>query len=342
MLFPESATKLIVPELLEFRSEKQSVNALFNDYGYKMHEPPTPVNSAEFVKEFCRAWRNNDNQSTVQPVEVFDMMARRNRDLERAWTQYLPGDHPSVIITSVVGRANPFIIRNANLSPLIVMSEGLSGFVFGMVMTFMLYAHDRLEPEIALSAMRRFMLAWLTNDPVHTPSGTEIHRFSTIDQEITTFAVGIANCVMTWAYFHELGHLRHGHLNHTTQMIQSASNTNVIAEAHSYSHANEYEADCTGLDMHLDLLRFENELRKDFEIGKQADHAPLMGFELMDIAYQTFPAYDHRISSSHPPPLARSRALHNCGAQRFCEEGVAFYSYWCDLLAYVKTGLQLN
>jgi hypothetical protein len=79
---------------------------------------------------------------------------------------------------------------------------------------------------------------------------------------------------------------------------------------------------------------------REFEIGKQADHAPLMAFELMNLAYALHPQNDRRVSQTHPAPLDRAQALRRHGTGRFSTQGEAFYDYWRDLLAHVELGLR--
>jgi hypothetical protein len=181
--------------------------------------------------------------------------------------------------------------------------------------------------------------AWLENDPALAPPGTLIQDLSTLDQETTTFAVGLSNSVLTWAFYHELGHFRLGHLGSRTQLLHSTPGEEVVAEMRSYPHQHELEADTFGMDRYLELLVHEAELRREFEIGKQADHAPIMGFELMNLAYRLHPQYDRRSSQSHPAPLDRAAGLRRHAAARLSVEGGEFYAYWSDLLAHVEAGL---
>ena len=337
MLFAEQTTE--VAHSGRSHQGDTGVASLLRAYRYHVHRPSSPQALGEFVERFSAAWRKHSQDSAPQPTAVLEMMHKRDRVLKQAWTQLLPGDYPPVMIASVLECANPFIVRASGMSPLIVMSEGLAAFAFGMVLTAMLYAHEEHDSQECLTAMRQFMLAWLENDPALAPAGALIQDLSTLDQETTTFAVGLSNSVLTWAFYHELGHFRLGHLGHRTQLLHATPGGEALAELRSYSHQLELDADAFGMDRYLELLMHEAELRRNFEIGRQADHAPIMGFELMNLAYRLHPQFDRRGSQSHPAPLDRAAGLHKHAAARLSAEGREFYAYWSDLLAHVEAGL---
>ena len=119
-------------------------------------------------------------------------------------------------------------------------------------------------------------------------------------------------------------HIAEGHLGHRTQLLHATPGGEALAELRSYSHQLELDADAFGMDRYLELLVHEAELRRNFEIGRQADHAPIMGFELMNLAYRLHPQYDRRSSQSHPAPLDHAVGLHQHAAARLSADGREF------------------
>lgn len=322
----------------QYAQERAGVRSLMRAYQCNLHRAWSPQRTRGFVSRFSASW-GNVGGVVPKAGDVLEMMYKRNDVLRKAWTQYLPGDYPSVVIASVLEFANPFIVRAHGKEPLVVMTEGLTFFILGMVLSSVLYAHEEHEPQDCLAVMRQVMQSWLENDPDRAPSSNKVLQLSTIDQQTTTVAVGLANSVLTWAFFHELGHFRLGHSGHSISRMGSASEGEVVAEVLSYRHQQELEADAYGMDRYLELLVHETELRQEFEIGQEADHAPIIAFELMNLAYELHPHLDRRKSASHPDPLTRAATLRNHADAQLSVGGRRFYNYWRELLAFVKDGL---
>ena len=80
-------------------------------------------------------------------------------------------------------------------------------------------------------------------------------------------------------------------------------------------------ADAFGFQRYLGLIPYSDEIRKNLRFGPQMDHAPIVMFELMDIAYRLERATALLSSSTHPAPLMRANRLMELGSDSLSEEG---------------------
>ena len=293
-----------------------------------------------YVEHFSRLWSGVDDGFTPDPREVLRQMDEREAQLFDLWRLALRNDpvresSPAVAQAPVVRTANPVILRSASLKrPLVVMSEGLWNFVCAAVMGVLHWAEGAGEREaFGRELFQNAAASWVANDPRIGPSGMDMARAATFDLETGVFGAGIADAAFTWAFLHEMGHFALGHLPVAERLLGTTPDGLGRAAALTYDQRNEFEADAFGLDRYLGLMPLSNEIRRTLRFGPQIDHAPLVIFELMDLAYRLVGATSLLDSSTHPPPLARAEHLKALGESRLSAEGREWYDYWSERLA---------
>ncbi len=296
-----------------------------------------------YVRYFSGLWSNVGDGFTPDPAEVIRQMDQHEGILFDLWKLALRDDFvdeppPLVAQAPVMRTANPVILRSSTLKrPLIVMSEGLWSFVCAAVMGVLHWAEGKGEREdFGLRLLRSASASWVENDPGLGPSGQELAQGVTMDMETGVFGGGLADAVFTWAFLHEMGHFALGHLPVSQRLLGSMPGTGGTVEALTYDQRNELAADAFGFERYLGLMPHAEEIRRSLRFGPQIDHAPIVAFELMDLACRLQGAEELLNSQTHPPPLVRAQRLMELGAGRFSDEGVEWYAYWSERLAAVR------
>lgn len=293
-----------------------------------------------YVQHFSGLWAGVDDGFVPDPKEVLRQMDQRESVLFDLWKLALRNDFaqdtpPLVAQAPVTRTANPVILRSAFLRrPLVVMSEGLWHFVCAAVMGVLHWAEGTGHREaFGLQLFRNAAASWVVNDPHIGPSGMDMARAATLDMETGVFGAGLADAAFTWAFLHEMGHFALGHLPVAEQVLGTAPNGQGIAAALTYDQQNELAADAFGFERYLGLMPYSDEIRKNLRFGPQIDHAPVVVFELMDLAYRLEGASALLSSSTHPPPLVRAERIMALGGDRLTDEGRDWYAYWSERLA---------
>ena len=161
----------------------------------------------------------------------------------------------------------------------------------------------------------------------------DMARGATLDMETGGFGAGLADAAFTWAFLHEMGHYALGHLPVTQRLLGTAPDGQGTAATLTYDQQNELAADAFGFERYLGLMPYSAEIRKNLRFGPQIDHAPIVVFELMDLAYRLEGAESLLISQTHPAPLTRAKRLLELGSGRFSGEGLDWHAYWAERLA---------
>lgn len=293
-----------------------------------------------YVQHFSGLWADVDDGFVPDPKEVLRQMDQRESMLYDLWQLALRNDFvnetpPLVAQAPVTRTANPVILRSALLKrPLVVMSEGLWNFVCAAVMGVLHWAEGTGQREaFGVQLFRNAAASWVANDPRIGPNGMDMARGATLDMETGVFGAGIADAVFTWAFLHEMGHFALGHLPVAQRLLGTAPDGLGTATALTYDQHNELAADAFGFERYLGLMPHADEIRKNLRFGPQIDHAPIVVFELMDLAYRLEGAESLLTSPTHPAPRVRATRLLELGSGRFSEEGHDWYAYWEERLA---------
>jgi len=292
-----------------------------------------------YVNHFTGLWAGVDDGFTPDPREVLRQMDERESILFDLWKLALRNDfaHDSIPLVAqapVMCSANPLILRSTVLKrPLVVMSEGLWDFVCAAVMGVLHWAEGTDQREaFGEHLFRNAAAAWVANDPRIGPSGMDMARAATLDMETGIFGVGIADAAFTWAFLHEMGHFALGHLPVLEHVLGVAADGQGTAATLTYAQTNELAADAFGFERYLGLMPHSEEIRRRLRFGPQIDHAPVVIFELMDLAYHLEGATAQLGSPTHPPPLARAEHLLAAHEAQLSDEGREWYAYWSERL----------
>ena len=301
--------------------------------------PNTEGEVDQFLTAFCESWNRREHRGVLpNRRDVRKAMDAQDRNLLWLWDLARKqvgrrAADPVAAIAPLLSLGNPAIIPGPR--PLIVMAEGLWTLVMKVTLGILTWADGPSEYEGAgLEFVRRACDEWRTNKPERGPAGETVVTLSTLDQDSTTFAVGLAHGFFTWAYLHELGHFRLGHLPSgvfaraaLADDGDGAEGPNE-AEVRSYAHAEELEADCFAGDAFLRLMPHEMKVRERMEFGQQIDHAPLIGMEIINLAMRLAGRHGDLSSRTHPAPLDRRSAMAISLRQRFTPAGTDFYLDW--------------
>lgn len=306
--------------------------------------PNTEGEVDDYLVAFCEGWRQRGHGGPLpDPGQVRLAMDAQDRNLLWLWglAREEVGLHPTdpdVAIAPVLSLGNPVIIPSADRAPLIVMAEGLWGLVMKVALGILTWADGPAgHEEASLAFVRQAGEEWRSNDPRRGPSGNAVIAMSTLDQDNTTFAVGLAHAFFTWAYLHELGHFRLGHLAagvaaRSALDDQGTSPPSPEAEVRFYAHSEELQADRFAADGYLRLMAREMEVRTRLEIGAQIDHAPLIGMEIINLAMRLSGRLGSLDSATHPAPLTRRTAMAGATKGRQSAGGASFYEDWRERL----------
>ena len=140
---------------------------------------------------------------------------------------------------------------------------------------------------------------------------------------------------LTWVFFHELGHLKQGHLNitppnlaHQFSESYSLSKNNLAADQSALSHCLELAADCFAT-MHVS----DELLRHFFKEPSELEKAIASFFIGISVAIYTFTDSDFEAipqhpEGSHPPPILRLEMM--------LPRAVEYFSYLKVLNGYTK------
>lgn len=309
-------------------------------HGLYVFTPNTEVEVDGYLVAFCEGWRQRNHGGPLpDPGQIRLAMDAQDRNLLWLWglareEAGLGTADPEVAIAPVLSLGNPVIIPSVGRAPLIVMAEGLWGLVMKVVLGILTWADGPAGYEEAgLAFVREACNEWRTNDPRRGPSGTAVIALSTLDQSNTTFAVGLAHAFFTWAYLHELGHFRLGHLPAGLAARSAlddlgASTSGTEAEVRFYAHSEELQADRFAVHGYLRLMAREMEIRTRLEMGAQIDHAPLIGMEIINLAMRLSGRLGSLESATHPAPLARRTAMADAAKGKHSVDGVSFYEGW--------------
>ena len=101
----------------------------------------------------------------------------------------------------------------------------------------------------------------------------------------------------------------------TEQVLGTAPDGDGTATALTYDQQNELAADEFGFERYLGLMPHSDEIRKTLRFGPQIDHAPMVVFELMDLAYHLEGATALLSSPTHPAAASACRASHDAGSR---------------------------
>ncbi|KGM39780.1 hypothetical protein JY96_06375 [Aquabacterium sp. NJ1] len=304
----------------------------------KAFTPNTESEVDHFLVAFCEGWRQRGHEGAL-PERRGARKAMDEQDRNFLWLWDLARKEigrkrrdPSVAIAPLLSLGNPVIIPGPR--PLIVMAEGLWSLIMKVALGILVWADGPSGYEDAgLTFVRHACEEWRTNDPERGPPGRAVISLSTLDQDITTFAVGLAHGFFTWAYLHELGHFRLGHL--PSAVVARAAlagddsqGQDPKGEVRAYMHAEELQADAFAADAYLRLMPLELTVRGRMEFGQQIDHAPLIGMEVINLAMRLAGRSGDLTSSTHPAPLTRRSAMADSFEPRFTLAGRSFYAAW--------------
>jgi hypothetical protein len=308
--------------------------------GFVSFAPSSDADVEGYVQHFSALWADVDDGFVPDPKEVLRQMDHRESMLYDLWELALRNDFvndipPLVTQAPVTRTANPVILRSALLQrPLVVMSEGLWNFVCAAVMGILHWAEGSGPREaFGVQLFKNAAASWVANDPRIGPRGIDMARGATLDMETGVFGAGLADAVFTWAFLHEMGHFALGHLPVTQHLLGTAPDGKGTAAVLTYDQQNELAADAFGFERYLGLMPHSDEIRRNLCFGPQIDHAPIVVFELMDLAYRQEGATALLTSATHPAPLVRADCLLALGADRLSEEGREWYAYWEERLA---------
>lgn len=322
--------------------DAEFADVLFGRYDLKQHSASTPDQIEAFVAHFIEKWAEVDGGDIPEMVGVRSMMESQDQRLVDVWRRLDVARGLHVKIASVPGLSNPFVITQQDRPPLIVMCLGIWGLVFECLLGLLTYVDAPAGDDRGLDFVMRAMNAWVCADPSLSNDPERVQAFSVLDLQNTTIAVGMAHCALTWAFFHEVAHIRLGHVHHGTRTALSAAAPGIQASIHSYRHDRELEADRAGVDALLDLMKDEQDIRRTLEFGPAGDHAASILFDIMDLAYRLHPTHDRRISPTHPPPRERSKRLLEYAGTRYSSDGAGFYAEWRRILDFCQERLLLD
>lgn len=308
--------------------------------GFITPQPSSDAEVANYVRHFSQRWTAVGDGVPPDPEEVLRQMDEREAQLFGLWRLALRddfpnGDSPYVAQAPVRYSSNPLIIRSAVLQrPLIVMSEGLWTFLCNAVMGILHWAEGTgHREEFGMQLFRNAAASWVQNNPRIGPSGDDVAEATTMDMETAVFGTGIADAAFTWAFLHEMGHHALGHLPEAERLRGMSADGVTSALAPEYSQQHELAADAFAADRYLGLMPHSDEIRRTFRFGPQIDHAPVILFELIDLACRAEGALNLLEADTHPAPLARATNLLSLGRDRFSDEGREWYEYWAERLA---------
>lgn len=125
-----------------------------------------------------------------------------------------------------------------------------------------------------------------------------------------------------------MGHFILGHLPSHETIRQMADGGGTTASSMSHNHQDEIEADLYGFDRFLGLMPLTMQIRRHTLSGPQIDHAPIIAFDLMDLAYRLGKRQDLLVSATHPAPLDRIRRLLEARENSLSDEGRDWYAFW--------------
>jgi hypothetical protein len=347
---------MLVPEipLLGKAKEENHFQGLLDDMarntlsrsGYISFTPSSDTDVAQFIGHFSGLWERVDDGFTPNPQDVKRQMDEYESILYDVWrlalrNDFASGPTPLVAQAAVTRRANPLIFRSHKLNRhIIVMASGFWDFIAGSVLGLLHWAEGSGEREVA---GKNFFIAsaneWIENDPSIGPGGGNWIELATIDLDITNYAVGLAEAAFTWAFLHEMGHFTLGHSPVIEETRGRSADGTATATSMVYKHEDELAADAFGFDRYLGLMPLTMELRQHIRFGPQIDHAPIVAFELIDLAYRLKSKYNLLNSSSHPPPLERAKVLMISRGSDLSEEGRDWYGYWSERLAALQVEL---
>lgn len=308
--------------------------------GFISLQPSSSAEVANYVRHFSRRWSAVGDGFSPNPDEVLKQMDEREAQLFGLWKLALrddfpAGDSPLVAQAPVRYSSNPLIIRSSVLQrPLIVMSEGLWTFACYAVMGILHWAEgEGHREEFGMQLFKKAAASWVRNNPRIGPTGDDAVEATTMDMETAVFGAGIADAVFTWAFLHEMGHHALGHLPESERPRGMSADGTTSASTPAYSQQHELAADAFALDRYLGLMPYSDEIRRTFRFGPQIDHAPVVLFELIDLACRAEGALSLLEADTHPAPLARAAHLLGVGDERFSKDGREWYEYWAERMA---------
>lgn len=308
--------------------------------GFVSFTPSSDAEIAAYLQGFGHLWTRTGDGIAPDPSAVLHQMGQREHQLLALWRRALrhdvgSADLPLVIQAPVRHTPNPLVLRSSALQrPLVMMSEGLWSFVSAAALGVLLWAEGTGAQEAV--GQRLFMAAatgWVTRAPEQEPRGTAMAEAATLHLDLSTWAVGLADAAFTWAFLHEMGHLALGHLPASEVVRGMSADGRSTATSLSYAQRDELAADAFGFARYLGLMPLADEIRQNFHFGPQIDHAPLVMFELMDLACRVTGAQALLASPTHPAPLDRVRHLRRLHGAALSAEGCEWHAYWSERLA---------
>lgn len=309
---------------------------------------PVPTEDVDrFLERFNTYWSRVGDGFTPDPEEVKRQMDAREGLLYNVWTLALRHDVPAEAVplvaqAPVAATANPLILKSRRLGqPLVIMSEGFLQFILGGVFGVLLWAEgDAKIEQLGKRLLSKAVEAWLTNDPSLGPAGHDVIEATIVDLDITNFALGVADAAFTWAFLHEMGHLFLGHLPTGERVRHMSADGMDTACTTTYKQHDEVAADIFGYERFLGLMPLSPQIRRTLRFGEQIDHAPIVAFELMDVAYRLGGRVHLLESVTHPAPLVRASRLLEAFEGRLSDAGREWYAYWEERFVALRRELQ--
>lgn len=326
-------------------SNKSRLTLLQN--GFTSFAPLPDEDMDVYLRQFSSLWGNLVGGPNPDPVEIRRQMDEQESMLQEIWHLALRNDVPEELLplvaqAAVTDTANPLILRSPRLKvPLIVMSDGLWKLVLGGVLGTLHWAERGGSwEERGKNLFVGSAISWSENDPTLGPARVEVAEAAALDLDVANFAVGLANATFTWAFLHEMGHFVLGHLPSGEVFRRMSADSSETAGSLSYFRQDEIRADSFGFERFLGLMPLTMEIRRRMPFGPQIDHAPIVAFELMDLAYRVSGRVDLLDSKTHPNPLIRARLLHDSNTNYLSSEGKEWYLYWRERIDALRKELK--